>query len=64
VAAAAGRVSPRDVARAAAAQALFAVVVLTAINARHHHWDLVTIGEVIATGLVGLLAALLFAKDR
>jgi len=52
------------VARAAAAQALFAVVVLTAINARHHHWDLVTIGEVIATGIVGLLAALLFARDR
>jgi len=54
----------RDVARAVVTQALFAVVVLTAINARHHHRGLVTIGEVIATGLVGILAALLFAGDR
>ena len=59
-----GRVRPRDVARVVVGQTLFAVVVLTAINARHHHWDLVTIGEVIATGLGGILAVLLFARDR
>ncbi len=49
--------------RVVVTQALFAVVVLTAINAMHHR-GLVTIGEVIATGMGGILAALLFARDR
>jgi len=57
-------VRPRDVTRVVVTQALFAVVVLTAINAMHHHQGLVTIGEVIAAGLGGILAAMLFAGER
>ena len=59
-----GDVRPRDVARIVVTQALFAVAVLVVINARRHDWELVALGEIMAAGLAGVLAALLFARDR
>jgi len=57
-------VRSRDAVRVVVTQALFGVAVLAVVNARRHHWGLVALGEVIATGLVSVLATLLLAKDR
>ena len=54
----------RDAVRVVVTQALFGVAVLAVVNARRHHWGLVALSEVIATGLVSVLATLLLAKDR
>ena len=58
------RVRSRDAVRVVVTQALFGVAVLAVVNAGRHHWALAALGEVIATGLVGVLVVLLLARDR